>query len=230
MSQDSFEHKAINPSSRSLSVNGERLRSLRTGRGWTQEEAAEIVGVSDRLIRKAEAGRTIGIESLRKFAAAYSTSEHPLSPGDLLLAAPEVNRLLLKCWLDKIWNHRQIDAIDELATSDVRYRCEAGNFLGRGAVRQRVSQVQSELRHFQIIIDRINATEQTAVCRWRMIGVPDSAPATNARATRRAFSCNTLMTLDSGRIREISEFRMPSNEAGERSRSHWMDLIPIDHC
>jgi transcriptional regulator with XRE-family HTH domain len=69
---------------RSFSVSGPLLRSLRAGRGWTQGEVAAKAGFSDRLIRKAEAGGAIDAHSIATLARLYSSPERRLTPQDLL--------------------------------------------------------------------------------------------------------------------------------------------------
>lgn len=71
---------------RSFLVDGRRLQLLRAGHGWTQQEAAERAGFSDRLIRKAEAGGPLQTQTIAILAELYSTRERPLRPGDLLAA------------------------------------------------------------------------------------------------------------------------------------------------
>lgn len=69
---------------RSFRVKGSLLRSLRLARGWTQHEAAERSGMTDRFIRKAEAGQPLELKSIALLAELYGTPESPLSPQQLL--------------------------------------------------------------------------------------------------------------------------------------------------
>jgi transcriptional regulator with XRE-family HTH domain len=69
---------------RSFDVDGQQLRLLRAARGWTQLQAAEQAGFSDRLIRKAESGGPLETQTLAVLAQLYSTPQRPLTPGDLL--------------------------------------------------------------------------------------------------------------------------------------------------
>lgn len=69
---------------RSFRVKGSLLRSLRLARGWTQQEAAERSGMTDRFIRKAEAGQPLELKSIALLAELYGTPESPLSPQQLL--------------------------------------------------------------------------------------------------------------------------------------------------
>lgn len=54
--------------------NSERIRELRLGRGWSQQQLGEIAGVSPRTVQRVEAGRGASQESLRAIAAAFDTA------------------------------------------------------------------------------------------------------------------------------------------------------------
>jgi transcriptional regulator with XRE-family HTH domain len=53
--------------------NHERIRELRESRGWSQQQLAEIAGVSPRTIQRVEAGRGASQETLRAVASAFDT-------------------------------------------------------------------------------------------------------------------------------------------------------------
>ena len=46
------------------------LKEIRTGKGWSQEQLADISGVSARTIQRIESGERAGLESLKALAAA----------------------------------------------------------------------------------------------------------------------------------------------------------------
>ncbi len=50
------------------------IRSLRTDRGWSQEQLAEISGVSTRTIQRIERGGKASLESLKCLAAVFETA------------------------------------------------------------------------------------------------------------------------------------------------------------
>ena len=54
------------------------LRSLRLDRGWSQEQLAEISGLSERTIQRAERGETPSLETLRALAASFELSSGQL--------------------------------------------------------------------------------------------------------------------------------------------------------
>jgi|JI6StandDraft_1071083.scaffolds.fasta_scaffold78172_2 transcriptional regulator with XRE-family HTH domain len=59
--------------SRFQQVNTQVLRELRLKRGWSQKELAEKAGYSDRLVRKAEFGGKLDVDTIRNIAEALST-------------------------------------------------------------------------------------------------------------------------------------------------------------
>lgn len=82
----SQEHQAgwaIAPPAGSLSVNGELIRDLRKLRGWTQEQLADLAGYTPRLIRKAEAGGPVHVDTIEVLAATLSSVAAPVSPETL---------------------------------------------------------------------------------------------------------------------------------------------------
>lgn len=52
----------------------EIVRTLRTQKGWSQEQLAEISGLSTRTIQRIEQGQGVGTESLRALAAAFEVN------------------------------------------------------------------------------------------------------------------------------------------------------------
>lgn len=60
------------------------LKYYREKRGWTQFEFSKVAGYSERLISKAESGRSISSDTVLNLAEALSTEEEPLYPEDLI--------------------------------------------------------------------------------------------------------------------------------------------------
>lgn len=50
------------------------LKNLRVGKGWSQEQLAEISGVSARTIQRLEKGESPGMETLKALAAGFEMS------------------------------------------------------------------------------------------------------------------------------------------------------------
>ncbi len=56
-----------------LNPDGPKIKILRIQRGWTQEQLAEIAGVSARTIQRAETASSASFETLRAIAVAFET-------------------------------------------------------------------------------------------------------------------------------------------------------------
>jgi transcriptional regulator with XRE-family HTH domain len=67
-------------------VNGSHLRSLRQSRGWTQVEFGRLAGYSERLIRKAESGGNLLLETIEDLATALSQTNEVVSSESLIKA------------------------------------------------------------------------------------------------------------------------------------------------
>ena len=64
-------------------IDSERLRTLRAGRQWSQEQLAELSGLNLRTIQRLESGAKISTESLRALAAVFE-----VPPETLLFREP----------------------------------------------------------------------------------------------------------------------------------------------
>lgn len=64
-----------------MQINSNRLRGLRAGRQWSQEQLASLSGLNLRTIQRLEAGARVSTESLRALAAVFEV------PAETLLAA-----------------------------------------------------------------------------------------------------------------------------------------------
>jgi transcriptional regulator with XRE-family HTH domain len=69
---------------KSYVCNPELLRFVRERRGWTQRELAVAAGYSERLVSKAESGRSISATAVADLAEALSSETHPVFPEDLV--------------------------------------------------------------------------------------------------------------------------------------------------
>ena len=59
-------------------IDSERLRTLRSGRQWSQEQLADLSGLNLRTIQRLEAGAKISTESLRALAAVFEVPAESL--------------------------------------------------------------------------------------------------------------------------------------------------------
>ena len=63
------------------------IRELRLARGWSQEQLAELSGLSVRTIQRLENGQKAGLESLNALAAVFAVPLSALShdpPGGVI--------------------------------------------------------------------------------------------------------------------------------------------------
>ena len=65
-------------------ANGALIRALREKRGFTQIDLGRLSGYSERLIRKAESGGSIRLETFQNLAVALSNSSELISFSDLI--------------------------------------------------------------------------------------------------------------------------------------------------
>jgi transcriptional regulator with XRE-family HTH domain len=75
-----------------LNPDGAKIRTLRIQRGWTQEQLAEIAGVSTRTIQRAEAADSAAFETVRALADAFGADFSQLLKAgtrEILNPAPE---------------------------------------------------------------------------------------------------------------------------------------------
>jgi len=108
---------------KSIKTNGPRLRELREGRHWTQEQLAEVSGVGLRTIQRAERGEALDARSLSTLAEALGAD-----PSELLLPeAPRTQELLFLPAVDAALQlqeiagcHARLVAHDEPETAEQR--------------------------------------------------------------------------------------------------------------
>lgn len=165
--------------SRSFVVNGQLLRACRIARGWTQDDAAAKAGVSDRLIRKAESGGALEIQSIAILAQLYSTPERRLTPDDLLakpiapipakstpVASPSQPELMVRRWFQEMWNERRFETIDELLAPDCVLHAEGRDLHGRAAMVRRAEEFFAAFDRFLVEIYDLTVQGDLVICRW----------------------------------------------------------------
>lgn len=72
------------PTPSNFCCNRDILKFFRTQRGWTQAELGRYAGYSERLISKAESGRSVSRTTITDLAEALSTSDQPVYFEDLV--------------------------------------------------------------------------------------------------------------------------------------------------
>lgn len=171
---------------RSFRVSGERLCSLRQSRGWTQVEAAERAGISERLIRRAEAGGSLGWRSIAVLADLYSTAQSPLSLDDLLgeplagrtgvVVPPRDIAAVVRRWHDELWNLGRLEVVAELAAAGCILHAHDKRIRGHAAVRRFIQATRAAVGRFQLVAQPPAIFGDLAMTRWRA-RLKDSPPA-----------------------------------------------------
>jgi transcriptional regulator with XRE-family HTH domain len=73
-----------------LNPDGTKIRILRIQRGWTQEQLAEIAGISSRTVQRAETANCAAFETVRAIAGAFGTDfDQLLNPEACRASEPE---------------------------------------------------------------------------------------------------------------------------------------------
>lgn len=159
---------------RSFRVSGDRLCSLRLARGWTQLEAAERAGISERLLREAEAGESLGFRSIAILAELYSTVQAPLSV-DELASGPfgalfnEVGiEVIARRWHDEVWNLGHVDILGELAAADCVLHAHDKRIRGHSAVRRFIRSTRAAVSEFKLVAQPPAIFGDLAMTRWRV--------------------------------------------------------------
>lgn len=106
---------------RFIAINGRKLRSFRLVRGWTQLQLAKASGYSERLVRKAEKGGTLDLETIQNIAEALSTPEAPVSIESLTLDIVAIARKWVESWEQH--EARMIPEIAGLMTESFEFVC-----------------------------------------------------------------------------------------------------------
>lgn len=172
---------------RSFRVVGQRLGSLRLARGWTQLEAAERAGISERLIRKAEAGESLGLRSIAILVNLYSTAQSPLTLDDLIdgsLAAPpdaaEIETIVRR-WHHELWSLGHLEIIAELAAADCTLHAHDKHLRGHAAVRRYIRSTRAAVGDFKLVARPPAVFGDLAITRWRL-QPKDSPPSLAGRS------------------------------------------------
>jgi steroid delta-isomerase-like uncharacterized protein len=176
---------------RGFTVLGPVLRALRVARGWTQRDAADRAGVSDRLVRRAERGGPIELTSIALLAQLYSTPDGRLTPKDILAEAldeaPESSseakhEALARRWWDEVVNQGRLEVIDELTMPDCVLHTDDAELRGRAALRQRTEAIRAAFSDIHVDVEQVNVRGEWVASRWRVsqlhTGIWKGVPAT----------------------------------------------------
>jgi transcriptional regulator with XRE-family HTH domain len=189
------------PRKRSFAVRGEFLRNLRVKRGMTQVEAARQLDLTDRIIRKAEAGGPLEANTIARLALFYSQPTNRISPEQLFANPEEFSQtpkpgLSLEArvqrWFDGCWNNLNLDVIEELSVPDMVFRSESGTIRGHQEMRAWVLNFRQSFGDFDHVLEEVSDLGSAMVCRWSVamtqIGPWLDLPPTGRRIVIRGVS------------------------------------------
>lgn len=217
---------------RAFAVAGPVLRALRVARGWTQEEASERAGVSDRLIRKAEAGGPLELKSIALLAQLYSAPDAPLTPSELMpgrveavgeAAQSAAHEALVRRWWEEVWNRGRLDAIAELLSPDCVLHTEGTVLHGPVELRQRTEALRAAFSDIHIDVEQVTVHDDWVISRWR-VGMTHRGPWMGTPPTHKRVEVNgsTWVRVENGLLREGWDYweQQQAVEAvrGERQR------------
>jgi len=167
---------------RFLTVNGRKLRSIRLTRGWTQAQLAKSSGYSERLVRKAEKGGTLDLETLQNIAEALSTPEDPVSTESLTLDIVAIARKWMECWEQH--ETRMIPEVKSLLSEEFEFVCPGqpgtapfiGTFQGTEGLQQWLDLYFSVVQRQKCSEIEYLIGETSVIARWlesgTFLGVP----------------------------------------------------------
>ncbi len=109
---------------RTEQVCGEQVKYFRHLLGWTQGELARRSGYCDRLIRKAEGGRTLALETINNIAESLCCNGLQVCANDLILSPKRTVPELIRCVTSRSVDMRSIHAI-AAQDCEVDFRADA---------------------------------------------------------------------------------------------------------
>ena len=150
----------------SFPVRGDLLRAQRLRNAWTQADLAARAGLSDRLIRKAEKGGPLRRSSIRVLAETLGVPERALMHGkDAGAGRPMAEKA--KYFLLQIWNHGNLQVIEELLLPEFRFHHEQGVVCNRDQMRQRIAAFAESFSDFEFLVDEVDDFGDFVLLRWR---------------------------------------------------------------
>lgn len=200
---------------RAYRVASDRLKALRTARGWSQDEAAERAGLSDRSIRNAEAGEPLDLTTIALLAQLYSTPDVPLSSHDLMAALAtargatdaERHEVLIHRWFDEVWQAGRPGAIEELVSRNCRWHTAAGVLRGPTRIRAHFDAIRAAWGDFDLRLQQVVVQGDWAAVRWRKTAARRRRARAAASALRqRAVHGSTWLRIADGRVAEAWEY------------------------
>ena len=149
-------------SDRNVQVCGYRLKHFRKLLGWTQEELAHRSGYCDRLIRKAESGRSLSLEAIEVIAQSLCCYGVYVSPEDLICSPKKtVHRLSEAIHGEGIASQ----SIEQIATEEALVECKGSERIPFAGVWKGQKGLQSWLNRLcnSIVANRFDEQDVMAV-------------------------------------------------------------------
>jgi transcriptional regulator with XRE-family HTH domain len=163
------------------------LLNQRLARTWTQREMAEACGLSERLVRSAESGGPIERKSVDAIARVLSLPVEAIILADSESVPESSMAPQAKRFLEQIWNHGNMEVIEELLLPEFRFHHERGVVSNREQMRQRIVEFRRSFSDFDFVVEDAKDYGPFVVSHWRVAmtqsGTWLSLPATNRRAT-----------------------------------------------
>ncbi len=173
-----MDHRVSSSSTRYVNVDGAKLRRVRELLRLTQQETAARAGYTPRLIRKLESGGSVGRQTLENVVTAYREEQQRVGGVELptILRAVDfvvcdvqdaVERIVISRF-DRIFNQRDLKAVDDLVQPEVILLAEGQQIFGREPVRARVKSILDGFNPLQLSFDRLIVDAQTAIVYWNV--------------------------------------------------------------
>ncbi len=164
--------------SQNVHVVGDKLRQVRDSLCWSQEVAGNRSGYSTRLIRKLEAGGPVRRSTLLDVVAAYN--EGIADSPELGLKSVAIDDFLshnrdreavVREWFDRVFNHRDITAVEDLVAPNVTLIADGEILIGRDPVRARIEAILSGFNPLRHVIEDIVDDGAKLVVYWNVTAV-----------------------------------------------------------
>lgn len=110
-------------SPRFQSINAKLLRSLRRKVGWSQSELGKRAGYCERVIRKAEAGGKLNLETIENIAQTFSGISIPITSRELIFSEELLARKFVESYVSL--ETRMLDECIDFLDSDFVFQVPA---------------------------------------------------------------------------------------------------------
>ncbi len=203
---------------RAFRVLGERLFGLRTARGWSQHEAAERASVSDRSIRKAEAGGPLELKTIALLAHLYSTPDAPLNPQHLLAESEQTagpacaagHEELVWRVIRAMWSDGPLDVIKELAAPHCVWHIAGNTLYGPTELRRHREKLRPAFTDALVQVEQVIVECDWIASRWQMAL---THAGTESRTRAMVIDASAWMRIVNGRVVECWEYFDPQQAA-----------------